>query len=299
MTQPDHTFRNFTIFQSCPLTDTQISHIRQLTDICCRHDQIELSYPADEKEPEHEPGHADTEDSMSGRSRHWLAYDNGGTLAAVLGLVFYEDSLAECTAFTHPDFRRQGLFSALLELALEETEDLDILFPVSGTCPDTAAVLDALGAELESCELQMEMELSEMSAKDDCKCRAGAAGFTLNQCSPDESGTATWLLFSDSLTGMPATPTCCGSCQTSPVSNSPGPASSGSSFSVCLHHVEVLPQYRRQGCGTALMELLLARLARDGFRRVILQVSGDNEAALSLYKKTGFRITETLSYYLY
>ena len=30
-----------------------------------------------------------------------------------------------------------------------------------------------------------------------------------------------------------------------------------------------------------------------------LQVSSQNVPALELYKKTGFRITETLSYYLY
>jgi len=38
---------------------------------------------------------------------------------------------------------------------------------------------------------------------------------------------------------------------------------------------------------------------REGIRRICLQVSGANEPALHLYRKTGFRITEALSYYLY
>ncbi|WP_243134402.1 GNAT family N-acetyltransferase [Enterocloster asparagiformis] len=36
-----------------------------------------------------------------------------------------------------------------------------------------------------------------------------------------------------------------------------------------------------------------------GISTLTLQVSGDNLPALRLYKKTGFHITETLSYYLY
>ena len=36
-----------------------------------------------------------------------------------------------------------------------------------------------------------------------------------------------------------------------------------------------------------------------GIRTLTLQVSGQNLGALALYKKTGFRIRDTLSYYLY
>ena len=51
--------------------------------------------------------------------------------------------------------------------------------------------------------------------------------------------------------------------------------------------------YKRQ-----VRELL--RLAPDmGLSAITLQVSGDNTPAVNLYKKTGFHITETLSYYLY
>ena len=36
-----------------------------------------------------------------------------------------------------------------------------------------------------------------------------------------------------------------------------------------------------------------------GLNSLTLQVSGKNLPALGLYEKTGFRIAETLSYYLY
>ena len=51
--------------------------------------------------------------------------------------------------------------------------------------------------------------------------------------------------------------------------------------------------------GTAFLGLLLPALAEEGFSRIILQVSGSNAPALALYKKIGFRVMETLLYYLY
>jgi ribosomal protein S18 acetylase RimI-like enzyme len=48
-----------------------------------------------------------------------------------------------------------------------------------------------------------------------------------------------------------------------------------------------------------MLEKLFALLAAAGIKKVILQVSGGNDSALALYKKAGFRITETLLYYLY
>ena len=48
-----------------------------------------------------------------------------------------------------------------------------------------------------------------------------------------------------------------------------------------------------------MLALLLPALASQGFQTALLQVAGDNMPAIALYKKTGFRITETLCCYLY
>lgn len=65
------------------------------------------------------------------------------------------------------------------------------------------------------------------------------------------------------------------------------------------HHVEIVPEYRNRGYGTAFLLLLLPALSKEGFQKAVLQVSGDNAAAIALYKKTGFSVTKTLSYYFY
>ena len=268
-----NTDQNISIIETGTLTDRQARQIRQLTDICRRHDHIQLSYPI---------GESDTADADG--ARHWLCCQNDGLLCCALGLVYYQDSLAECIAFTHPDFRRRGLFSLLLEQALAHCEDCDILFTVSGCCPDTLAVLESLEAELQSQEYRMELELESVSDVQTLPPLQEACA--LHQISETEHGKTsgsetTWQLISSD--GMS------GTCQTSMVSDS----------CACLHHVEILPSLRGQGYGYALLCLLLPALYEEGVRRLILQVSGDTRAALALYKKTGFRITETLSCYLY
>lgn len=64
-----------------------------------------------------------------------------------------------------------------------------------------------------------------------------------------------------------------------------------------LYHVEIRPDMRGKGWGKALLDALLGQLAAGS--RIILQVSSLNAPALALYKKTGFGITETLSYYIF
>lgn len=321
--------------QTAQLTQQQISEIAQLTALCQEHDRSHSSYPFEED-----------------GAIHFLLYrrqtaDSGSEemmLCCALALLPYnsEEPAAECIAFTRPDCRRQGYFTELLNMALDAFEDFDILFPVSDQVPDTLATLQALEAELDSQELQMELALEQVaepsegpfvllrqqncsgdsgcSGDNDCSggcvcsgdssCSGNSGCLDGNNCSGETDDTAedicTWVLMkpgcpdsgTSTRTSFHSIPvnsedtsddTFLGSCQTTPVSRS----------CVCLHHVEILPQYRRQGCGTALLEQLAAVLKHSGVRRVILQVSGDNEASLALYKKQGFRITETLSYYLY
>ena len=66
-----------------------------------------------------------------------------------------------------------------------------------------------------------------------------------------------------------------------------------------LYGFEIREGQRGQGLGTSLLIKVLSFLAEREPLPVTLQVSGSNGPALSLYKKTGFRITETLSRYLY
>lgn len=65
------------------------------------------------------------------------------------------------------------------------------------------------------------------------------------------------------------------------------PASGERYWQVLLLYV--CPNYRRQGIGTALVRQAEAVARARGDRRVGLQVLSDNQPALGLYKKLGYR----------
>jgi ribosomal-protein-alanine N-acetyltransferase len=54
---------------------------------------------------------------------------------------------------------------------------------------------------------------------------------------------------------------------------------------------------RRRGLGKALLEALLARLARAGAREARLEVSTENAGAIAFYERLGFRVRRRLPDY--
>lgn len=261
--------------------------LQALIQACCLHDSCSLSCSF-------EPG-----------TSYYLLYlkeESSCRFISAACVLPYDDTLAECTAFTHPNWRRLGYFSALLDYVLEDFCETDLLFPLSNEAKDGLAVLTHLGAEFQASELQMELSLKDAVI---WKSIQTAPGLSLIPGEPDKNekdasdegpaqghlsaldegpvpdGALLQLVRNDGLL--------LGSCRLSPAG----------SECLCLHHVEILEPYRKQGFGSSLMLLLLKQLTEKNISRLILQVSGDNAPALALYKKTGFRITETLSYYLY
>ena len=257
------------------LTQKQQQEIADLTAFCRQHDGTDLSWPVDEED-----------------LTHFLGYLPNGHLAACLTLIPYEETLAECCAFTHPDFRKNGFFSLLLEEALAQYPDVNLLFAVSETCGDALKTLEALGAEKDSEEHMMECDLDRRQAARQSANNAGASRQT--SCPADSEKPDRSLPFfiartSETEYALHCSGTLYGTASAEPVSET----------TVCLHHVEILPEFRNQGCGTAFLQLLLPELAGKGFQKAILQVAGDNAPAIALYKKTGFSVTKTLSYYFY
>lgn len=270
------------------LTPDQRQAILLLTEFCRKQDFLSLTYPLSEEEEV---------------LYHYLLTDSQGQLLSVLALLPLDDSTLECIAFTDPRYRRRGFFSRLLSLAMEDCRDPDLLFPVSGHCADTQAVLDALGAELFRQDLQMERDLSLPLSflcppADSRRTRACLKIHSCHLLIPDDifSENALWrLVIPELCRTSPTASYIVGSCRTSPVSRN----------SLCLHEVEILPSMRGRGLGTVLIWQLLSFLQNGNKKwnepvgKILLHVSGDNRPAVALYKKTGFRITETLSYYWY
>lgn len=242
------------------LNQNQKDQISRLSKDCRSAEPVTISIPADED------------------GYFYLLYE-GSELCAVLSLFFPDLDTCECTAFTHPTHRRRGLFTALLEEAMEDIGQLEdklnteivFCFTVDGYSLDATATLNSLEAELWYSEYMMEK----------------AVNFSV----PPEK-----LIFSSPL--LPDTNTKC-ECF---FKNQPDHVhcrliSQGNA--AYLYGLEVQSNLRRQGLGERFINCLIPSLASFGFTRICLQVSSQNEAALALYKKTGFQICQTLSYYLY
>ena len=62
---------------------------------------------------------------------------------------------------------------------------------------------------------------------------------------------------------------------------------------VHINNLAVLPEYRKGGIATAIIERVLADGALRGAHRATLEVRRSNEPALVLYRKLGFLVTGT------
>lgn len=216
----------------------------------------------------------------------YLAYEvppSGAGLIPVCALALIMPGMtgsetAECVAFTHPGFRKNGYFSTLFEAAQEEIADLDLLFPVDGQDEAALPVLESLCAQFDYCEYKMELSLSSSGP-----CADVTFENRLN-CST-ENGSDDSCLYSFFLPEYKTGPVAV--CRTASFDSK-----------ICLYGFEVEKGFRGRGIGEEALLALIKRL-RGRADSLILHVNGENEAAVNLYKKTGFRVTETLSYYLY
>lgn len=250
------------------LSPSQKISLLSLSAACQKHDRIHLSCPVNEGE------------------NFFLLYDNQNLISA-LTLFFPENDLCECSAFTQPEHRRRGHFSQLFDAALREIQryeeelslDVELCFPVDTGCPDTKAVLQALEAEFWYCEHLMSLSLNEMS-------NFHRSPFDNFIAMSRQSEHEYHFLLADSDAQNPAV--LVGRCHLA-IQNS----------SAYLYGFEITERLRKQGYGEACLWKQLSVLTHSGIRRITLQVSGENAPALALYKKAGFQITETLSYYLY
>lgn len=193
-------------------------------------------------------------------------------VCAAAAFTFLWDGAFECAAFTDPAFRRKGLFSEMLEEGLKKLpEESDLYFCTDGKCPAARLTLEALEAEPDSEEYMMELSPDAAFCKADC---------------PDEN-------ISVSESTLDSVPTLFYKSPYGAVAISDHPAR------FYLYGLEIDENSRGMGFGTRLLSAVLADLFSRSQKPVALQVSADNEPALRLYKKAGFRITETLSCYLY
>ncbi len=230
-----------------------------------------------------------------------------------------EDSW-ECVPFVHPDFRRKGIFSSILSKACEESQipgEDSVYFSCGAENELWKNVLEHIGAEHAWDEYMMERELTgnekimpEKTLNEEtangiyCRILENASTNGENIAENAAEGSTAWQAVGSRNLLKRNTPDNLTATQSPDQStNLPAPevtcllAPQGNS--VYLYSLEVLPELRNKHLGTAFLSALLPQLAEKGFKTIKLQVSSENLPAMALYKKTGFHITQTLSFYEY
>ena len=103
---------------SSSLTPREKDKIFLLLDACYKKEPVSLTFPTEEAD------------------HYLLAWENGRLLCAA-ALLEEDETVYECTAFTRPDCRRNGIFGAVLEKGLSLLpEDTELLFYVDKKSPD-------------------------------------------------------------------------------------------------------------------------------------------------------------------
>ncbi len=247
------------LIQTTKPTDRQKEDMEQLLASCKSMEPLSLSAPVED----------DLEYNI------FLLYD-GSFLAAMAFLFFPGDGRCECCCFVEPSRRRKGCFTRLMDRCLDLVEacekeqgcQLDFCFLVDEKTPSAKAVMEAIGAEYWYSEHKMERRLT---AKDR---EPAMSSLTIKK----EEDNLYCALLGDKLIGT---------CGILP-----------SQHEIYLYAFQIHEDFRGKGYGGEFLRGMLSVLAGMG-EKVSLQVSGTNYIARNLYKKTGFRNTESLSCYLY
>ncbi|MFF4019519.1 GNAT family N-acetyltransferase [Streptomyces sp. NPDC001843] len=66
---------------------------------------------------------------------------------------------------------------------------------------------------------------------------------------------------------------------------------SGTAGSAWLYDINVFPAFRRRGYGSAVLSAAEELVAREGWTSLGLNVAGDNEAAIALYRRNGYDVS--------
>ena len=235
---------------------------------------------------------------------------NTSELVGYVSIFLPEEGTAELNVLIHPAYRRQGIFTELLQRAkavLSAVGTQAFVFVCEPSSTDATAAMQAMKAEKKSSEYQM---LLESAADRPEPAGAGVLGELL-EATPDDLpllGRMNALFFetSDEMGELFAeesyyTPgitvykyVIAGKHKkTVPIGTV---CFCEETHSGNIFGLGILPEYRGHGYGKDLLQALLVLIPND--KKIYLQVSSRNAAAFQLYQKAGFHIIAQQDFWL-
>jgi ribosomal protein S18 acetylase RimI-like enzyme len=284
-------FKSMIIKKPNKLTKNQLEAMEALVQICGKHDETEAALDVDEsfKAPN---------DVNS-----FLLYEEDQLLSFIncFAPKTYE---AELSAFTHPEYRKKGLFRKLLTAAKAELVSRgisDILFVCDRKSKDGQSVASHLKAVYDFSEYSMqytsEYKISTLvpnlrvraAVPEDSSELVNLSRLSFSESDEDadnyikhifssKNRTQHVAVMDDKIAGMIST------------------AIEGKKS--YIHGLCVSPEYRKRGIGGALLDYKVGQsLMRHPDFAVELEVETQNDGALSIYERAGFEVKACYDYF--
>jgi len=281
------------------LSPSEIAECEQLVALCNRHDDLHMQLSCEMLE------------ERSGKENDDFLYYQDGMLVGYLSLMSWGIEERELhIGVVHPDYRRQGIFRALLQAAKAECVS-------QGTrkfvliCEDSAssaiACVTALGTRYTFSEHEMVLANFHDSMTFDDRLTLSPA----RSCQIDALVTVQSRSFNDSeafvllmvakflqesqrhfyLATFGEEGVSC---------REPIGVLRLDEFGdeIGIYAFGVLPEYRRRGYGRQMLEEIIREIRARGQKTIKLEVDTRNAAAINLYRSSGFGIRATYNYYV-
>jgi ribosomal protein S18 acetylase RimI-like enzyme len=235
-------------------------------------------------------------------SRVFQARESGRVVGALCVFAPRSDE-AEISAFVHPSRRRAGVFASLLAAAEDELRRFGYsseLFVFDGRSREGEAAAARIGAAYAFTEYAMR---HEGPAPSEAAAGAGLEMRSLGIEAVDALAVLRSAAFGDSLEDAASFER---SIFASPDRRQYGAFLEGRMIGACsvrtddreawIYGLAVEEASRGRGYGRAIIEELVAGLAGRGLR-VLLEVESRNDAALGIYRRAGFVVRSSKSYF--
>jgi ribosomal protein S18 acetylase RimI-like enzyme len=279
------------------LTEADQAAIQQLADICNRYEDLHMRFTF-------------TSAWSSGQHPHHFLYYERGTPAGYLYLYDFDPIEPEVTGMVHPDYRRRGIFRALLDAAKAEAFQRGAqqftLF-CEHASRSGQAFIAATGARYDFSEHAMILEQFQerptfderlvfraaSSAELDVLAAIQAASFgdseeqvkmNIARRLQDPHQHYYVTTFSEESVGCEE--------PVGLVRVSEGPEEVG------IYSFGVVTDYRRRGYGRQMLEEAIRTIRAESQKPIMLDVDITNAGALALYRSCGFQIRTTYDYYV-
>ena len=194
-------------------------------------------------------------------------------IVGFLSADFYDNEIVDICGYVLPKYRKLKLMSSLLDSFLNDYNDFYISAMLNSKNSTGCAVLSHLGFEKTATEYMMKFSFSSACYK--------PLPEYIKISDVDSDNTNQSVKFEIISQGATV-----GNCLIELFNDK----------TVCIHDVLVFDKYRGMGYGFKMLDAVIAYLSKD-HTYGLLHVSGDNEPAISLYKKLGFVVVDSAEVY--